>query len=261
MCRFFRRGIKLFVSFCLVFFYVVGISAEEKKPQSSILVHCAAGMRKPIELCAKKFGDSMDIAVQLSYDGSNRLLGQIELTHKGDVYICGDAEYADSAKVKGLVGQMGTICWFSPVILVKKGNPKKILSMADLTKPGLKIGQGDEKSAAVGKIVPKLLSLNTVDTDLWKKNVVLVTPTVTELGNAMKLGTVDAVIIWNSIAQGYKDVGEIIPITKKVVCSVEAVALSTSTNKNVALQFLDFLTRPSGRKILSDAGYSVDNSD
>jgi len=235
----------------------LGVSAEEKKPQSEILVHCAAGMRKPIEFCAKKFEDSLGIRVELSYDGSNRLLGQILLTHKGDVYVCGDAEYADSAKAKGLVDKMATICLFTPVILVKKGNPHKILSMTDLTKPGLKIGQGDEKSAAVGKIIPKLLSLNTVDAGMWKKNVVLITPTVTELGNAVKLGTVDAVIVWNSIALGYKDVAEIVPIAQNVTATVEAVVLTTSADKTAASEFLDFLKSQSGRKIFTDAGYDA----
>jgi len=224
----------------------------------SLLVHCAAGMRKPIEQCAKKFEDSLGIKVELSYDGSNRLLGQIELTRKGDVYICGDAEYADSARAKGLVDSMNTICWFTPVILTLKGNPKKILSMSDLTGSGVKIGQGDEKSAAVGKIIPKILALNHVDEASWKKNVVLITPTVTELGNAVKLGTVDAVIVWNSIALSYKDVGEIIPIAHTVVASVEAVALSTSANKPAARTFVDFLKGKTGKKILTDAGYVVE---
>ena len=237
--------------------YASGVSAAIN---GGILVHCAAGMRKPIERCAKKFGDSLGIKVELSYDGSNRLLGQIELTRKGDVYICGDAEYADSAKIKGLVHTMDTICWFTPVILVNKGNPKKILLMKDLTKPGIKIGQGDEKSAAVGKIIPKLLALNHVDETFWKKNVVLITPTVTELGNAVKLGTVDAVIVWNSIASGYIDIGEIVPIERKVAASVEAVALTTSLNMPAAKTFIDFLKGAAGRKILTEAGYDVDKN-
>ena len=224
----------------------------------TLLVHCAAGMRKPIEQCAKKFEDSLGIKVELSYDGSNRLLGQIELTRKGDVYICGDAEYADSAKAKGLVDTMNAICWFTPVILVGKGNPHKIGFLKDLTKPGIKIGQGDERSAAIGKIVRKLLALNGVDQNSWKKNVVLITPTVTELGNAVKLGTVDAVIVWNSIALTYKDVGEIIPIAHTVAASVEAVALSTSANKPAARTFIDFLKGKTGKKILTGAGYMVD---
>jgi molybdate transport system substrate-binding protein len=226
--------------------------------RDALLVHCAAGMRKPIELCAKKFEDSLGIKVELSYDGSNRLLGQIELTRKGDVYICGDAEYADSAMAKGLVDTMNTICWFTPVILVGKGNPHKIEFLNDLTKSGIKIGQGDERSAAIGKIIRKLLTLNSVDQNSWKNNVVLITPTVTELGNAVKLGTVDAVIVWNSIALSYKDIGEIIPIVHNAMASVEAVALSTSANKPAARTFIDFLKGKTGRKILTDAGYVVD---
>jgi molybdate transport system substrate-binding protein len=253
-------GVIVFISIGFVCLSAIGVPAQERMPLGTILVHCAAGMRKPIEQCAKKFVDSLDIVVERSYDGSNRLLGQIELTHKGDVYICGDAEYADSAKAQGLVDRMATICWFSPVMLVQKGNPHKIVSLADLTRPGLKIGQGDEKSAAVGKIIPRLLSLNSVDEKAWNKNVLLITPTVTELGNAVKLGTVDAVIVWNSIALGYTDVGDIVPIAHSVAVSVEAAVLTTSNNKRASSQFIDFLTSPAGKKILVSSGYTVDKN-
>jgi len=256
-----RYRIKVFVSVLLVFTSVVCVSAEDKTPSKTILVHCAAGMRKPIESCAKKFEDSLGVGVELSYDGSNRLLGQIMLTHKGDVYICGDAEYADSARVHGLVQTQKTICIFIPVILVKKGNPLGIKTLIDMTKKGIKIGQGDEKSAAVGRIVPGLLAVNGVDGAAWKNNVVLSTPTVTELGNAVKLGTLDAAVVWDCIAYLYRDIGETIPIPRHTLSNVEAVVLTSSSDKATAQTFVDFIAGAAGRKILRDAGYTLDSKD
>jgi len=49
-------------------------------------------MRKPISKLAQEFHETHGVKVELSYDGTNRLLGQIKLTQRGDIYIAGDAE-------------------------------------------------------------------------------------------------------------------------------------------------------------------------
>jgi molybdate transport system substrate-binding protein len=230
------------------------------KNSKSILVYCAAGMRKPISKLAQLFQDSTGIKVEMTYDGSNRLLGQIELSKRGDLYIAGDADYIQMAKFKGLVDKCDTLCWFVPVLMIQKNNPKKIIGFTSLLKPGIRIGQGDEKSAAVGRITPIILKKNAVNLDSWKQNVVLSTPTINELGNAIKLGTVDAVIVWNATALDYKDVAEIIPIekSKNVIPAVEATVLTTTNDKSTANAFLSFLASPRGISVMTESGYCVD---
>ena len=97
-------------------------------PQKSLFVYCAAGMRKPMETLARDYETSNKTKLELTYDGTNKLLGQIKLTRKGDVYIAGDADYIAMARKDNLVGEAKTLCYFIPVIMVKKGNPLKIIS-------------------------------------------------------------------------------------------------------------------------------------
>lgn len=228
--------------------------------EGSILVHCAAGMRLPVSEMAAAFEKDSGVKVQLSYDGSNRLLGQIKLTRKGDVYIAGDAEYVDLAAKDGLVATRGGICFFRPVIMVRKGNPQGIKALANLTRAGLRIGQGDPKVAAVGRIMPGLLELNGVDAAAWKKNVVLETATVNDLAVAIKLGTLDAVVVWDAIASGYPDASEMIaiPPEKNICPEVESAVLSFAANKAGAQAFVDFMASDRGRAICRKNGYSVD---
>jgi len=227
--------------------------------ERSVFVHCAAGMRLPISALAKEFQARRGVRVNLTYGGSNIMLGQIELTRKGDVYISGDADYIDMADKKGLVRSQKAICYFVPVIMVKKGNPKALRTLADLTRAGVRIGQGDPKAAAVGRLTPKILDLNGVDPAAWQKNVKLQTPTVNELGLKIKLGTIDAAVVWRCIAAKYPKDADIVELDpKKNICpTVAGAVLSFSKNPAAAAAFLDFLTSKRGRQVLIENGYTV----
>jgi molybdenum ABC transporter molybdate-binding protein len=233
---------------------------NEPVPRGELLVHCAAGMQVPVSAIAEEFKKDHKIAIALNFDGSNRLLGQIRLTRKGDVYIAGDAEYIAMAEKDGLIAESKTVCYFVPVILVQKGNPHKVKGLSDLTAPGLKIGQGDEKAAAVGRIMPELLKRNGVDADAWRRNIVLETPTVNELAMAVKLGTIDAAVVWDAIAANYKDAADAVRIdpAKSLCPPVGAAVLSAASNPDAARAFLAFMTSNRGREILRSAGYTLD---
>jgi len=226
----------------------------------SLFVYCAAGMRLPVETIAREFEKQSGTRVELTYDGTNKLLGQIKLTRKGDVYIAGDADYIGMARKEGLADSSRTVCYFVPVIMVKKGNPLKIRALPDLTAKGIKIGQADDKAAAVGRLMPKILALNGVDSLAWKINVKVTTPTVNELGIAIKLATIDAAVVWSAIAASYADVSEMValPIEKNVTPEVGAAVLRFTRDRDSASRFLDFLVSPAARAILAANGYAVE---
>ena len=143
--------------------------------------------------------------------------------------------------------------------MVAKGNPKGIEKLSDLTKPGLKIGQADESAAAVGRLTPKIMSLNGVDVAAWKKNVVMTTPTVNELAVAVKLKTIDATVVWKAIALNYIKDSDIIsiPADKNIMPEVGVAVLLSSSNKETAKKFIDFMVSEKGREILIANGYTV----
>lgn len=225
-----------------------------------LLVYCAAGMRPPVEKIAQRFEQRHGMKVELTFDGSNRLLGQIKLSHRGDVYVAGDADYVEMARKEGLVGSVATPCRFVPVILVAKGNPLGIRSLSDLTRDGVRIGQGDEKAAAVGRIMPRLLELNSVDAAAWRRNVRLETPTVTEIAMAVKLGTLDAAVVWDSTAAAYLDAAEMVSLdpARSVRPAVQVAELATTANPEAARAFLDLMVSEDGQRILRESGYTVD---
>jgi molybdate transport system substrate-binding protein len=251
------------VIFILVLSLLTGLTAAPApaaRGSKSLFVYCAAGMRKPIEALTSEFEKDKSVKVDLTYDGSNKLLGQIKLTRKGDVYIAGDADYIEMAKKDALAGDAKPVCWFVPVIMVKKANPKGIKTLSDCVKPGIKIGQGDDKAAAVGRLMPQLLELNNVDSVAWRKNVAVVTPTVNELGLAMKLGTIDAAVVWSAIANNYADVADqvALPPEKNLTPEVGAAVLAFTKEPALAKAYLEYLVSDKAKKVLKDNGYAIE---
>ena len=225
----------------------------------TILVHCGAGMRAPVQKLADEFSAARGVEVDIDYAGSNRLLGKIVMSEKGDVYIPGDTKYVEMAREKGLVASHRRFCYLVPTIMVSKGyaDRDKIKSLADLARPGLRVGLADEQAAAVGRLIPELMALNGVDLGAVKKNLKLSTATVNHLGLAIEMGTLDAVIVWNSIAAMYPQacVTVEIPPAKNIIPEVSAAVLNTAANPMAAREFVRFVTGPRGREVLAEHGY------
>ncbi len=223
----------------------------------ALMVHCAAGMRKAIDKLARDFGERQGVKIELNADGSNRLLGQIQLSRQGDVYIAGDAEYVERAMAAGLATTGFTFCLYVPVIIVQKDNPLGIKTLADLLKPGVRIGQGDEKAAAIGQQTVKILARNKIDREAWNKNVLLNTMTVNELGAAIKLRTIDAALVWSSTAADYAADAAAVALdpTGTIVSDVQGTVLTCARDKALAQEFLDFLLTPGAQATLAANGY------
>jgi molybdate transport system substrate-binding protein len=225
--------------------------------QEPLFIFCAAGLRKVMDKLIMEFENKYKKPVNVSYDGSNRLLGQLKLTKKGDVFIPGDADYVQMANKEGLIEEYKHFSNFIPVILVNKKCKVKINNLRDLIQKGIRIGQGDTLSAAIGRITNKILYKNNISETAWNKNVVLSAAMVNELGLAIKLGTIDAAIIWKTIALDYQNEGRIIPIEKEknVIADIEVAIIKNSTNKETAKDFLNFITSEECKQILTEYGY------
>ena len=226
----------------------------------SLFVCCAAGIKDPVGEVAKRFEAETGVKVEMTIANSGQLLGQIETTHIGDVYIPGDVSFADKAVAKKLVaGAPRTFCWFIPGIYVHKGNPKGIHALADFTRPGLKLALADE-SAAIGKLQVELFRTNKLDAAALKANTVYAPATVTDVALAVKMGTVDAGIIWAALGSLYPDDAEIVAIPKEqnVIGEVAACTLAHSKNPKAATAFVDWMVSDKGRAVLREKGFAVE---
>ncbi|MDK1031815.1 MAG: substrate-binding domain-containing protein, partial [Planctomycetia bacterium] len=196
-----------------------------------------------------------------TYGGGSRLLGQMVSVQEGDLFMPGAQLYVDKAVEKGLADAKSkrTVAYFVPVILVQKGNPKNIRSLRDMLRKGLRIGLGDERSCAIGKRTLEILARNNIEYSALAPNVVYKSATVNELGVAIQLRSVDAVIVWDANARHIARDGDIVPIppAKNVLSEIPIVLLNSSLHPKEALEFITFVASDEGKKILGERGYTV----
>ena len=235
--------------------------ADASGTRKEILLYCGAGIRPAASAMIEAFEKDHDVRVSANYAGSGQQLGQISVIGKGDLFMPGAELYVDLAVDKGLAHAetKRIVAYFVPVIFVAKGNPKGIRTLRDLGREGLRIGFGDERSCAVGRKTLKILEKNGIPYEEIAKNVVYRSGTVNELGLAVQLGNVDAVILWDANARHFAAAGTIVPIPteQNVISPIPVAVLKSSKHPEEARAFIDFVTSEKGRAILEAKGYTV----
>ena len=147
-----KRRQMVWISYA-VFLSIVALSIlgwlRPRKPHSApILVHCAAGLRMPVEELARQFETETEVPVQLQFGGSQQLLASILTAKRGDLFIPGD----DSYLAKAEVAETLPLAQMDVVVVVRKGNPLKVATLADLMQPAVRVALPDPDSAATGKL-------------------------------------------------------------------------------------------------------------
>ena len=222
-------------------------------PRASLVVYCAAGLKKPVEAAAKAYEQDTQVAVQLQYGGTGTLLSQIRVAGKGDVFISADDGAVADARKLNLVREALPVAMLTPVIAVRSGNPKKIGSLADLLRDDIKFALANPESASIGK------SVQAAAGDEWPKftaRVAVMKPTVTEIAADLSIGAVDAAILWDSLIGQFKDI-EAVHVSELDAHAENASAaiLTASTQASTALAFARYLSAPDkGGQHFSAAG-------
>ena len=226
-----------------------------------LVLYCAAGIRQAMAPVIEAFEAKHAISVRTTYEGSGQLLGKIAAGAAGDLFMPGATFYVDKAADKGLVDPASrrTVGYFVPVLFVAKGNPLGLKTLHDLARKGVRVGLGDERSAAIGEASLALFKKNDIPYDQVAPNVVYKSGTVNELGVAIQMHTVDAAIVWDVNARQFAAYGDTvaIPPGENVVSTVPIVVLKTSAHPAEAMKFIEFVTSPEGKRILAENGVTV----
>lgn len=223
-------------------------------------LYCGAGIRPAMEDAIKAYTAKTGVTVRADYAGSGILLSRLKLAKRGDIYMPGDVWYVETAKKEGLISSQRDVCYFVPVILVRKGNPKGIRGLADLGRSGIKLGLGRPEAVAIGRISEKIFAKNKLDTKAIRKNLVSYSLTVNELGLQVATNHLDAAIVWDAMAAYYKDKTQkvVIPAEQNVISTVAVGVLKFSKDQKLADSFVSFLASDEGRDIFRKNNYTVD---
>ena len=150
------------------------------------------------------------------YNGCGILVGQMKTGSRPDAYFACEKSFMN--QVHDLFLEPIDISSNNLVIVVPKGNPHKIKQLADLGKPGLRIGVGHEQQCALGVITQQALRQAKLRDPLMK-NVTVQLPTGDGLVNQLRAGSLDAVIAYISNTANADDL-EAYSLEKAITCAI-----------------------------------------
>ncbi len=217
------------------------VAAAGHKP---LLVYCAAGIKAPVEAVAHEYQRAVGVQVQLQYGGSGTLLSNLRVTRTGDLFLAADSSYIASARALGLVGEQIPLARQRPVIAVARGNPRNIRTLDDLQRKDLRVAMANPDAASIGRTVRALLQ-RAEQWAAFEKRITVYKPTVNDVANDVKLGSVDAGIIWDATARQYPELELVrVPLFDPAVETITIGVLKSSTQPTAALRFARYLAAP-----------------
>lgn len=243
---------------CAVLLTSCGDRDKSSDPKELIML-CAAGIKNPVTKIAEQYEEEYGVSVRLQFGGSGTLLSNLEIAG-ADIYLAADSSYTNQAKEKGLIAETIPVAWMKGGYGVSKGNPKKITSLADLRKEGVRVGIGNPEAASVGRFTRKILSKHGA----WEGLEPAVTfPTVNELANALKLGTIDVAILWDAVAAQYPEIDFVsLPEFDAEKKDVTIAVATSSKAPTAALRFCRYLAaRDKGLPVFEEEGFEVTAGD
>ncbi len=224
---------------------------------------CGAATKVPMTEIVKNYEKETGVKVNVTYSGSGTLLAQMELTKKGDVYLCGSPDYIKIGVRRGLLieGTDKTISYLVPAIIVPKENPKNIQKIEDLAKKGVRVGIGNPETVCLGLYATELLDYNNL-LEKVLPNVVVFAKSCSDTAGLCVLKKVDAIIGWDVFESwNPKDV-KWIKINKKQIPRLSTIPIAIpvfAKDRRQSENFINYVLSPKkGGKIFKKFGYIFD---
>jgi len=231
--------------------FATSVLAEKR-----LQVFAGAASKPPTEEAAKVFEKKTGIKVDLAFGGSGFVLSQMMLAKTGDIYFPGSSDFMELAKKKGAIfpETQRNVVYLVQAINVQKGNPHKIRTLNDLTRPGLRVAIANPEGVCVGLYAVETIEkhLTQAEKAALRKNLVNYTESCEKTATAVSLKAVDAVIGWSVFEHWDPKRIETVPLKKQEVSRIGYIPAAVATytkNRALAQKFIDFLLSAEGRAI------------
>lgn len=237
---------------------LMAMSGCAKEEQRALTAFVGAASKPAIEEAALAFEQETGIKVYLTLGGSGTMLSQMKISRSGDLYIPGSPDYMLMAERDGVVepASVKLVTYLVPAILVQKGNPKNIQSLADLARPGVEVGIGNPQAVCVGLYAYEILEYNNMLAKVGP-NIVTCAESCDKTATLVALKSVDAVLGWSVFASWHDtiDVVYLEPEQLPRLAYVPGAISRFTKDRENARKLLDFLVSRQGQGIFQKWGY------
>ncbi len=203
----------------------LGVEPWAMRP--SITLFSGGVNRVAIEKTVAEFQQREGVDVNVVYNGCGVLVGMMKAGEQPDAYFACDVSFAEEVRDRFLA--FTNVSSTPMVILVRRGNPLGIESLADLTKPGVRVGRADEQLSALGALTKRLL----ISADLYegvRNNTRVTSPTADFLVNQLSTSQqLDAVIVYEANCTYVRNSLTIVPIDHAQALAMQPIAAGRDT--------------------------------
>jgi len=222
-------------------------------PSGKITVLAAASLTGSFTTLGRRFEAAHPATtITFSFGASSTLATQIVQGAPADVFASASPKNMDQVTAAKAGGTPRTFARNVMEIAVPADNPAHITSLADLTRPGVKV-------ALCAATVP----CGAVARKVFANAKLAVTPVTTETDvkatlTKVELGEVDAGVVYvtDVLAAGSRVSGVPIPDSVNASTSYPIATLHASTNPALAKAFVDFVLSADGTATLTAAGFA-----
>ncbi|MEG2830156.1 MAG: substrate-binding domain-containing protein [Edwardsiella sp. (in: enterobacteria)] len=210
-------------------------------------LYAGAGLREPVEAVVSAF--------EKQSGGSGQLLTRINLTHAGDLFLPGSADYVERLRAQGRVSFSAPLVLHTPVMVVRRDTGAQVETLAQLAQSPLRIGMGDPHAIALGRSGDALLEASGYGQALRSRVVVQAT-TIKQLLLYVLNGDVDAAVIGRADAMRHRDRLRLLPTPPGVPQEVATIAVLQGSDQAAAARALaEYFASPQGIRAFTDRGY------
>jgi molybdate transport system substrate-binding protein len=225
-------------------------------PKQTLHVFSAGAVARPIKKCAEEFKAKSGTEFDFTVGKAENLIEEIAETKKGDLLTCGSEFILDHAQLKGLILKetRKSLGSRTSAILVQKGNPRKIKSISDLAREGMRVGVS-VSGCLTG--VWDDLATKAGYAEQIRNNTVAYADGCGELMSFVNQRKVDAILAWDAFKNlNMKTMDKIdLPEDLQIHRSTAIGVITFSKNKELAKRFVDFLVSKEGKKIYEKYGW------
>lgn len=241
--------------------------AWEDRPQ---LVLMAGAMLKPaIDEQIKEFAAREGVEISTIYAGCGIHVAQMKAMKRGEAasHRFPDAYFACDCSFMDMVQQ-----WFEAsrriarndmVLAVAAGNPQRVRSAEDLTRPELRVGLGHPQNSALGALTDDLLKKIGLHERVYRKDrryPVVHTDAGHDLVNKLRVGALDVAVVYRSNVLSHQKTGqhdlEIVEMNLPQAIAIQPYAVSqNSRHRYLMRRLLEKFLSPESHRRFMDVGF------
>ena len=211
------------------------------------LILYSGGVNRPaIEKLLKQFADREGINITTVFNGCGILCATMKAMSTSPNGRFPDAYYAcDLCFVPPVAAQFPEAVLLTETdigIVVKKGNPRAVKTLADLAQAELKVGLCNAEQSTLGYMTRGMLKSSGLN-DSVQKNVVSQVPTADSLIAQMRVGALDAAVVYRvNVQAAASEHLDFLPIQHEGAKAVQPFSVRTnSPNARLSQRLLLFL--------------------